>query len=186
LNTKIGISYFLENNFTQNTSFSGFNPHNTFIAQQASIRSPWLPKVSLADSTTFSTPYSRNLQQDGFIYEDGSLHNLSFGIGLDMSDIFSIGGCFSMKFGTYNYSRRYFETDRDNIYNQYLIDDLYQLNVSEKLSQEVFGVSGVIGVQAKIDQLCRFGLSVSFPTMISTTEYFGVDYVVLFDPEFPG
>jgi hypothetical protein len=179
-NFKFGFDYHLDNDFTNNTAFSGFNPFNTFIAQQAREKREWVPYVGLADSN-YNTLIQNNIYQDGFVYEDGGLHNFSLGFGMDFDQTFAMGATFSMKFGTYDYSRKYFETDKDNLHNTYKVDDIDQLIVREKLTQELFGITGIVGFQARLSQYCRLGLAVKFPTLLIDSEYFAVNYDVLYD-----
>ena len=177
-----GFDYHLSNDFVVNSTYRGFNPLNTFIAEQAYQKQDWVTQVGLADEN-YNTLIKNNMYQDGFVYESGGMHNLSFGVACDINPMFAIGGTFIMKVGTYNYSRKYFEIDKDNIYNQYYIDYIHQLSVRENLTQDLFGITGILGFQARLSHYCRLGLSVHFPTLMHDSEYFATNYEVLFDDD---
>ncbi|MCL2039967.1 MAG: hypothetical protein FWG85_06020 [Bacteroidetes bacterium] len=175
-----GFDYHISNDFVVNSVYSGFNPLNSFIAEQAHQKQEWVGSFGLVDSN-YNALIKNNIYQEGYVYESGGLHNLSFGMACDINPIFAIGGTFTMKFGTFDYSRKYFETDKDNIYNQYFIDDMHRLTVREVLTQDLFGITGVLGLQARLSHYCRLGLSVRFPTLMHDSEYFSTNYEVLFD-----
>jgi hypothetical protein len=138
INWRFGFSYNNESDFTLNSRYTGFNTQNTFIAQQADQRASWLYNVSLVPEN-FQTNIQKDLQQSSFTTESGGLHNLALGVGVDLNETFSVGGSLLFRFGTYNFSRRYFETDIHDIYNQIEVDDLLQLSVEDKLTQESTG-----------------------------------------------
>ena len=178
-NFKFGFDYHISNDFCKSTNYGGFNPYNTFIAQQASKKQEWVKVAGLVDEY-YQTDIRNNMYQDGFIVEDGGLHNLSFGFGMDLDQIFSLGATITMKFGTYKYNRKYFENDKDN--NYYIIPfNVDRISVVEKLTQELFGVTGIIGCQARLSRYCRFGVAVTFPTLLIDSEYFAANYHTLFD-----
>jgi len=101
-------------------------------------------------------------------------------LACDINPMFAIGGTFTMKFGTYDYFRKYFETDKDNIYYDYP-DDMHQLRVREKVTQDLFGITGILGFQARLSHYCRLGLAVRFPTLMHDSEYFSTNYEVLYN-----
>lgn len=182
---KFGFSYHLDNDFDSELRFGGYNTSSTYIAQQAAAQKYWTQFVNLADSN-YNTNIRDNMQQDGFISEDGGLHNFSFGLAGDLNEIFSIGATMMFKFGAYEYSRTYYETDINNVHNTFLVDDIDQLTVKDKLTQELAGITGVVGLQAKLADYCRLGITVKFPTLLNDSEYFYSRYVVQYDKNSDG
>jgi hypothetical protein len=179
-NVSFGIDYHLDNDYVVNSTYSGFNPFNTFIAQQASQNQEWVQATGLADSNNH-TSIRNNIYQDGSVIKNGGLHSFSFGFSGDINPMFAIGGTFSIKFGSYKHTGKYFETDKDNIYNTYLIDDIEQLSVRDLLTQDLWGITGILGFQARLSHYCRLGLAVRFPTLMHDSEYFETEYNVTFD-----
>jgi long-subunit fatty acid transport protein len=106
---------------------------------------------------------------------------------MDLNEIFSLGATLMLKFGTYNYNKTYYESDPDNLHNIYYEEppysDINNLTVKDELKQELTGVSGILGFQAKINNAFRLGLAVKFPTLISNLEHFHSNYKVIFDTD---
>ncbi|MDR0926698.1 MAG: hypothetical protein LBO69_02895 [Ignavibacteria bacterium] len=177
-----GFSYSLDNDFDNNTRFSGYNTENSFIGQQSDARQHWTTYTGVADSN-YNTLAANNLMQEGYIKESGGLHNLSFAAAMDFSGDFSFGATLNLKFGSYDYSKRYIETDINNLHNTYWVDDLWQLQVRDKLTQDLIGVSGIIGFQYRLNDFLRIGLAMQIPTLLAVTEHFSSEYNVQFDPD---
>jgi len=185
-NAKFGFSYNVDNDFAVNTRYSGFNTQNTFIYQQAANREIWTQETRLADNN-FNVLVRNNMQQDGFVTENGGLHNLAFGFGVDANEMFSFGGTLLFRFGTYKYNRTLHEADTRNLHTVNNDGfpprgDIDALEVRERLTQELFGISGIVGMQAKINEMLRLGLSIKFPTLLAATEIFSANYKVTYDP----
>ena len=178
-NFKFGFDYHISNDFAVSTNYGGFNPFNTFIAQQTSEKQEWVSDCKVADEN-YQTEIQSDMHQYGFVLEEGGLHNLSFGFGMDFSKIYSLGATITLKFGSYNYTKKYFENDNDNLYETFPFD-IDQLSVIEKLTQELFGVTGLVGFQARWSRYCRFGVAAKFPTLLIDSEYFAVNYTAQFD-----
>jgi hypothetical protein len=176
---KFGFSYNVDNDYTINTRYSGFNNQNSLVAQQADAQAEWTTITGLADKD-FHTSVQNNMQQDGFVIEDGGLHNFSMGMGFDVSDMFAFGATFTMKFGSYDYTRRYYENDIQNLHNT-KDDNISQLYVKDKLNQDLFGISGLLGMQIRLNELLRIGVSMKFPTLLIDSEYFYSNYEVYYD-----
>jgi len=179
-NAKLGFSYSVDNDFVANTRYSGFNTQNTFIAQQAAAGKNWVKRTGLADNWGIVL-VKDNMQQDGRITETGRLHNLAFGFGIDADETFSLGATLMLKTGTYNYSKLYIETDAKNLHTTYPFGDITSLTVRDNLTQKLFGISGVVGFQVKIDEMLRLGFAVKFPTLLNCDEEFWANYVAIFD-----
>lgn len=171
-NAAFAIGYVLESNFNKDISYAGMNSANSYTGYQTkygtrNIDDNWAYHQWLADST-LKTPINGGLYQSGLVSESGGLHDVIGGIAFDLSENFSIGASLVAKWGNFKYTREYKESDVNNIYNEWKDDysnlDFKQLIVNETIFQNVFGLSGSIGIQARIENIFRIGLSVKFPT----------------------
>ena len=178
----IAFGYSLENDFSSNCRWGAFNPQNSFISEQALKKAHWLNATKLLD-TTFITNITGDVQQEGRVIEEGGLHNLTFGIALDISPSLSIGGSLITKIGTYQYRKVFMESDILNIYNEYLVDDFNSLVLNYNLLQDIAAVTGAIGMQFKLEDWFRAGFSVKFPTYTYISEEHRVNIHVQYDPD---
>ncbi len=170
----VGLAYFLESNFDNNLKYEAFNPYSTMTNYYATngtrVRANNLAyQLYLTDSIRLYTPIVDSLQQKAFIQESGGLHNIIGGISFDLSEYVSLGVAIQGKWGTYDYRRRYSEEDIYNKYNfqdeiNYTNLDFDMLNVDEKIEQKITGISGSLGIQARFEDLLRFGANIRFPT----------------------
>lgn len=176
----LSIGYFLENDFDAHYRFSGFNKKNTFIAQQNSIKAPWLYETWITDEN-YNTTINKDLQQDGRIAEEGGLHNMVFGIGIDITENLSLGATIMAKAGSYDYYRSFIESDINNIYNTFEVDDINNIKVIDKLSQDIAGITGILGLQVRINDNIRIGASIKLPTYNYIEESYSSEYKVEYD-----
>lgn len=188
-NGSIAIAYNLETNFNRDYSIDFFNPGESFIQNNAKNGSPNSDNIAyylwLCDST-MKTPIKDSLQQSSIIKETGGIHSLAGGTGLDISDVFSVGFSLICKFGDYNYNREFSEIDTKNIYKvndeqNYTDLDFYKLDLNETISQSFFGVSAIVGLQAKISDFARAGFSIKLPTSYSIEEKYTQSAKVTYD-----
>jgi len=198
-NGALALGYHLESNFSMNSKFSGFNTYSTMVndiarygTRDKNLNAAY--KLWLTDENII-TPIKDNLQQTGYVQEDGGLHNLSIGLSFDVIDYLSVGGSLTYKFGKYNYHRSYEEWDktnrydgRDSVWTQFNDTtwgwahiDFNNFNLDENIEQSISGVTGSIGVQARVKDFMRFGLTVKFPTYYSIDEVFGYTARATFD-----
>jgi len=173
-NGAVGLAYFLESNFDNNMKYEAFNPYSTMANYYATngtrVRANNLAyQLYLTDSIRLYTPIVDSLQQKAFIQESGGLHNIIGGISFDLSEYVSLGVAIQGKWGTYDYRRRYSEEDIYNKYNYFdninwTNIDFNLLEVDEKIEQKITGISGSLGIQARFEDLLRFGANIRFPT----------------------
>jgi len=173
-NGAVGLAYFLESNFDNNLKYEAFNPYSTMTNYYATngtrVRANNLAyQLYLTDSIRLYTPIVDSLQQKAFIQESGGLHNIIGGISFDLSEYVSLGVAIQGKWGTYDYRRRYSEQDIYNKYNYFdkinwTNIDFNLLEVDEKIEQKITGISGSLGIQARFEDLLRFGANIRFPT----------------------
>lgn len=180
----VGIGYFLESNYSNSYKFEGLNTQNTFIAQQANIKAPWVNYLQVVGND-YATDIRDSLQQNSFIREDGGLHNIVGSIAFDLSDNVSLGFSLIGKIGSYEYEKEYCEADIYNLYKTYQVNDINRVDVREKLTQDIGGITGMVGLQFRVEDFFRGGINIKFPTFYSIDESFSQSYKATFDPN-PG
>ncbi len=172
-----------EADFAERTTFAGFNPASSQV--QAWVRNQqgrdlsgnpaW--RLFLADTVNgfFVSPITGGVQQSNDVRQTGGLTTLSGGVAVDLWQGVSLGGTIIGTFGQYRYQRIFSETDTQNRYN--MLDrrnftnvDYAGLDIEETIIQEIAGVSGILGVQARVGDNVRVGVSVGFPTAFTVTE----------------
>jgi hypothetical protein len=185
----IGIGYFLESNYDDNMKYDAFNPTSTFIANEAQFgprnyQNNFATDLGLANRY-FYTPIKDSLQQSAFILEKGGLHNITGGAAFDLNDYVSVGFTITGKWGNYSYNRHYIEADIYNKYNHYDTTfsnvDFSSLDINEIINADISGVTGSVGIQARILDFMRFGATIKFPTWYQINENFSQSAASHFD-----
>jgi hypothetical protein len=179
----IAIGYFLEDDYTNNIQFNGFNPKSTLIQSETTFgpRSEvdnWAYNLYLADAVgsgsnlSFATPYKDSLQQNSFIMESGGLQNVSGGISFDISEYIALGFGITGKWGNYGFRKEYTESDNLGIYSNQSIENRVfdRLDAIEEYTQNVSGINATVGLQARLSDFFRFGVSVKTPTWYQVDE----------------
>lgn len=196
LRVTLGVGYSEESDLNSTINLTGFNP-------SSSIVSNWVNSMKGADITTLRTnpayqlflagiingvltsPINKNTTQSAFIQEKGGLHNITGGVGFDIAPTVSAGVALSSRWGAYTYSRRYIESDDKNYYQQY--DTLYttsdfdNLVLQDNISQDISGVNVIFGIQWRVEDLLRFGITIKTPTSYRITETFSETGTATFD-----
>lgn len=188
-NASIAVGYMLESDFDDD--------YKTVGRSNSSIVDAWLNSTSptniayqlyLADSIggRLVSPIHGGLTQSATVLESGGIHSISGGVAFDVAPTVSIGFALNGKWGNYSYDRRYTETDDLNRYN-FLDDvnftnvDFTSLMVRETLDQEIAGIGATLGLQARIDEVMRFGITIKTPSYYSISEKFAQRYTATFD-----
>lgn len=188
-NASIAIGYMLESDFDDD--------YKTVGRSNSSIVDAWMRSNSptniayelfLADSINgqLVSPIHGGLNQNATVLESGGMHSISGGLAFDIAPTVSIGFALNGKWGNYSYDRRYTETDDLNTYN-YLDDvnftnvDLSSLTVRETLDQDIAGIGATLGLQGRIDNVMRFGITIKTPSYYSISERFSQKYTATFD-----
>ncbi len=185
----IAIGYFLEDDYSSNILFNGFNDKTSYIASETNfgprnLNDNWAYKLYLSDNVgtgnniSFATPYMDSLHQNSFIAENGGLHNLSGGASFDVSEFVSLGFGLIGKWGNYSYNKNFTESDLLGKYANTNIEGRVfdRLKSQENLMQSVSGISLSIGLQARLDNFLRFGISIKSPTWYQVDEKFDANY----------
>jgi len=182
-NAAIGLGYVLESNYTNKYEYMGFNPTNTMTAYQANYgtrnyENNWAYHVWLANEDLY-TPIVDSLTQSAYVQESGGLHDVIGGAAFDLSPSVSAGFNIIGKWGNYGYTRNYTETDSYNKYNEFDSVNFSNLDfntlfVDESIKQKIFGITGSIGLQARIAEFMRIGATIKFPTYYEVNEDYSV------------
>lgn len=180
----LGFSYSRDNHWHENSSVQSLSAAPSSIVQHwvksqsgpdLSANRAW--KLFLADTVggIFVSPMKNGLRQTAFVQQRGGLHSFSAGAGVDIFPGLSVGAALMGKWGTYTYNRLYNEIDEWNIHNtldqqNFSSIDIHNLQVQEEIQQTIGGVQMVVGIQAKIDDVMRLGVSVLTPTLYNIRE----------------
>lgn len=177
----VAVGYFKDNDFRNSYDYSIFNDKSSYIYQQAQAKQRWTYDLLLADQNG-NTNIKDSLRQNSWVDEKGGIHNFTGGAAFDMNEFVSVGFSLTGKWGSFDYIREFSEIDERNIYNTWQVDDFNRLDVREKVSQEISGITGQIGVQGRIEDFMRIGFAIKFPTWYEVNETFSVRHSVEFDP----
>jgi hypothetical protein len=191
-NGAFSIGYFRESNYNNDYKYSGFNDTTTYINYRTttgpnSLNDNMGGYLELGKDTNgyMFTPIKKNLQQNAFVRESGGMHNITGGVGVELNDNISVGFAITGKWGNYEYIRDYTESDTKNLYNVYKSDfsnvDFDHLDLNENLEQSISGITGSIGLQARIANIMRLSASVKFPTYYDITADFSRTAQAYFD-----
>lgn len=185
-----GLSYAQTGNFSSVDTLSGFNPSSSivqsWVAQQQGFNladnRAW--RLFIADTVRgrFMSPIAGNLQQGSYTQQSGGLHSIAGSVAFDVGKNIGVGVTLMGLFGSYQYRRSYTESDSRNVYDKLDITnftniDFAELTTSEYIQQEISALQAVFGVQVRIDEFWRCGLSFTTPfafTIIETSDWNGV------------
>ncbi|MDP2366182.1 MAG: hypothetical protein Q8M94_20720, partial [Ignavibacteria bacterium] len=207
-NASFGIGYFMETNFDNNISFSGINAKSSFVDWQAK-NGPGNETGSYADNLAYhlwlagddlKTPIVGGNQQIAFIQEKGGLHSITTGFAMELSKYISAGFTISGKWGRFKYHNKFEEAIvvpnkyTDSSTKQFVYDsltkktdtilnqcDFNNMTYESDLEQNIGGISGSIGIMAKLNKFFRFGVSIKFPSYYSVDEVFSESASATFD-----
>jgi hypothetical protein len=182
-NAAVGLGYVLESNYNNTYEYSGFNAKNTMISNQANFgtrnyQDNWAYHIWLANQD-LKTPIVDSLTQQAYITEKGGLHDVIGGVAFDVSPSVSVGLNIMGKFGSYNYTRNYSEYDVFDKYNKFDTLtwsnlDFNTLYIDENIKQQIAGITGSLGIQGRISDFMRIGVTVKFPTYYQIDEDYGI------------
>jgi long-subunit fatty acid transport protein len=185
----IAIAYYKENNFHSDYETDWFNSQNSmsnFLATNypTIANHVWLS----SDQNPSKTPVIDSLFQYSSVSQSGGIHNISGGASFDINRGVALGFAITGKWGTYEYDRFFKETDGKNIYRENSSDfstsNFSKLTINEHLSQDISGISGSVGLLARIGDNIRFGVSVRFPSYYEITDISSYKAKTEFDDDF--
>lgn len=170
----LAIGYYNESLFEKASTFDRFNVASSIIANETyngtkNIDENWAYQLYLADKASdnsLMTNYTKNMQQESYIKEDGGIHNITAGLGFDLNRNFAIGFGFTYKWGDYQYFSEYKEYDSRDLHDTQIEGKEFQsLLWKIEMEDDFSAVTGKIGIQAKLNKFMRFGVSVALPSL---------------------
>jgi hypothetical protein len=187
-NMSFALGYFQEGNYSRKTEFGSQDNFTSYIKWAADngslseFEDNMAYHLWLADSA-LNTQIAGGLNQEVFIIESGGLHNISGGIGFDISDKIALGFGLHAKFGSYEYSRELTETDSRNNYSTAPYD-ISSFMVEDYFTQDITGMSASVGLMIKAGKTGRIGITLKTPSYYSINEVFGQYAEAEFDDGF--
>lgn len=182
----IAIVYHKEANYNQDFNYQWFNEQSTMLSTLSPIIND---HIYTSKDNLSQTPVLDSLLQKGEIFQSGGLHNVTGAVGFEINENVSLGFSIFGKFGTYDYKRDYTESDIYNIYNtrddeNYSTTDFKSLELKERYSQDITGISGAIGLLGKIGKNVRVSVGIKFPTYFEIKESYSLSAQSEFDDGF--
>lgn len=196
------LGYDLVRDYTRAYDFKAVNPNSSFLNTQEFVQDPranyrgqgyrdyldeqqniaW--KLYLTRDVSDSTyadplrtiPFAGGLEQKGDVTEEGGLHALRLGFGVDIAEGVSVGATINGYFGNYDYYRKYTERDVNGLYAGNT-DSLPPLNfvqaqIVDSRHQDQGGVGLKLGLLAWQLDFLRFGLTLETPTFMHMEDAF--------------
>ncbi len=184
-NFSIAFGYSRDNDFNETDTIVGFNTTSSLVQSwvqnqrgtDLSNNRAW--RLLLADTVNgrFISPIVGNVAQGVFTKQSGSIGTYSGGIGVDVSQSISVGASIMVMSGSYTYERQFSETDTKNVYNRldpvnFTNIDFKNYSIRETIRQDISGLRAVLGMQAKIGDDMRLGISVTTPGAYQITDVY--------------
>lgn len=165
------MMYYRENDFNREHQTDWFNSNSSLISYYSKTKPEILYHLFLSPEWNKSlTPVINDLQQQSTVTQKGSINNLSFALGGDVSSNIALGGSLIFKWGSMSYTRNYLEYDINNKYSvfdkeKYTNLDFSKFSTNEYIDRSLFGVSANIGMIVKMGDFVRFSGAVKLPTL---------------------
>lgn len=164
------INYNRESNLYRDHSTDWYN-ENSSIVQYYSKVAPkvlYLLWLSPENNQSFS-PIKGKVQQTSNVEQTGSMHNMSFAYGGEITRSFAIGGALLVKWGRQNFYREYLERDINNVYDKFEESDYSNLDfnylkINESVERKISSVTGNIGMLWKIGDFTRLTANIKLPS----------------------
>jgi hypothetical protein len=184
----LAIGYFYEGNYNGSHEFSAYNVASSMIGHQAKYGAApnsgainWAYELYLADKkgddSGYTTDYNDNMMQEGFVDMNGGMNNISGGLGFDLNDNFALGFSIIGKIGSFEYYREYSEYDSKGLHNTPVEGyELDRFTYSEFYNSSITGITGKVGMQARLSNNFRLGVAVELPTWYNFDDDFGKTY----------
>jgi hypothetical protein len=182
-NFVISIGYNRSRDFNRVVKFSGFNSGNNSLIQDLTSMNNYLPRDLLLSYSTFdpttneylgdNTIFSGNLNQDGYVLEEGGVNHWSFGIAYEFASNIFFGASVNYNVGSFLSDGEFTESDMNNNYhdtlrtvpNNHLSAGFKSFYIND-INDWVFnGVDFRFGVLYKFFDFIGIGGSVKTPTI---------------------
>lgn len=191
-NFVISIGYNRSRDFNRVLKFSGFNSENNSLIQDLTSLNSYLPRDLLLSYSTFDpgtneylgdrTIFEGNLNQDGYVLEEGGVNHWSFGIAYEFAHNIFFGASVNYNVGTFLSDSEFTEADSENNYPDSLrtvpdnpLTAGFQSFYINDINDWVFnGVDFRFGILYKFFDFIGIGGSVKTPTIsfIEEKHYF--------------
>lgn len=182
-NFVISVGYNRSRDFNRVVKFSGFNSGNNSLIQDLTSMDNYLPRNLLLSYSTFDpntneylgdrTIFNGNLNQNGYVLEEGGVNHWSFGVAYELASNIFFGASVNYNVGSFLSDGEFTEADLNNNYNDTLRtipdDPLtagFQSFYINDINDWVFnGVDFRFGVLYKFFDFIGIGGSVKTPTI---------------------
>jgi long-subunit fatty acid transport protein len=191
------ISYDRVQDYTTTYSFSAINTSSSFFNTKGFVQDPgfngsyadyksmlqynlaWNLYLThdIADSNRpkLTTPFTGNLLQSGVVTEEGGMHALRVGGGIDVAENVAFGATVSFLWGSYDYRRVYSETDINGVFNP---NDsvppagFQHADIIDSRYTSQFGVGFKAGMLASPAEFMKIGFTFEVPTLYDVDDQF--------------
>jgi long-subunit fatty acid transport protein len=164
----LAIGYNRVNDFTQVSSFEGFNENDSIIPDLFYSRDMMSYFLDLADSNGVPF-YLGNLDQRGSLNERGSVNNWSLSGGIEAAPDVYLGLTLNLISGRYRHTFTFEEEDTRNLYDV-PPDDLDYLLVEDRIDARLTGFNMIAGGLYTVNSFLRIGGTIQTPTRYSIEE----------------
>ena len=187
-NFAISLGYNRSKDFNRILKFNSYNSANSSLIQDLTSINNFIPRELLLSYPEFDpgsneylgdrTIFNGNLNQEGYVLEEGGINHWSFGIAGELASNIFFGASFNYNVGSYLRDGEFTESDTRDSYADSLqtigndpLTAAFQSFYINDIKDWVFnGYDLRIGVLYKFFNFIGIGGSVKTPSMISVTE----------------
>lgn len=181
------INYNKESNLNRDHNTDWFNEHSSIVQYYSKVAPKMLYLLWLSPENNKSfSPIKGNVQQTSTVEQTGSMHNMSFAYGGELTRSFAIGGALFVKWGRQNFFREYVEKDINNVYDTFVEKDYSNLDfnylkVNESVERKISSVTGNLGFLWKIGDFTRLSANIKLPSYNEITMDDSLNAFVVWD-----
>ena len=191
-NFAISLGYNRSKDFNRVLKFNGFNEENNSLIQDLTSINNYIPRELLLSYKEFDpvsqeylgdrTIFQGNLNQEGYVLEEGGINHWSFGIAGELASNIFFGASFNYNVGNYIRDGEFTESDSRNSYadsirtiaNDPLTAGFQSFYINDIKDWVFNGYDLRIGVLYRFFNFIAIGGAVKTPSIISVTsnQYF--------------
>ena len=191
-NFAISLGYNRSKDFNRVLKFNGFNEENNSLIQDLTSINNYIPRELLLSYKEFDpvsqeylgdrTIFQGNLNQEGYVLEEGGINHWSFGIAGELASNIFFGASFNYNVGNYIRDGEFTESDSRNSYadsirtiaNDPLTAGFQSFYINDIKDWVFNGYDLRIGVLYRFFNFIAIGGAVKTPSIISATsnQYF--------------
>lgn len=181
------INYNKESNLNREHSTDWFNEHSSIVQYYSKVAPNMLYLLWLSPENNKSfSPIKGKVQQTSKVEQTGSMHNMSFAYGGELTRSFAMGAALLVKWGRQNFFREYVEKDINNVYDKFVESDYSNLDfnylkVNESVERKISSVTGNIGFLWKIGDFTRLSSNIKLPSYNEITMDDSLNAYVVWD-----